>query len=105
MIQIVWDMDNYSVTIEGHAGSGEAGHDLVCAGVSTLAYTLAQRIGGLPECMSSRAILDPGYAEISCKPIPGREDVVQDAFGTICTGFEMLASDYPEYVTFDVVEG
>ena len=41
MITVVYHRDLNRVSIEGHAQSGEVGHDLVCASVSTLAYTLA----------------------------------------------------------------
>ena len=41
MITVVYHRDRNRVEVEGHAYSGEAGHDLVCASASILTHTLA----------------------------------------------------------------
>ena len=49
MIEVIYYREKNRVSISGHAFSGEAGHDLVCAGVSALAYTLAANVGNMEE--------------------------------------------------------
>ena len=44
MIEIVYYKNHNRLTITGHAQSGEPGKDLVCAGVTTLVYTLASNV-------------------------------------------------------------
>ena len=41
MIKVVYHRDHNKVEVTGHAHSGEAGHDLVCASASILVYTIA----------------------------------------------------------------
>ncbi|MBQ4561438.1 MAG: ribosomal-processing cysteine protease Prp [Clostridia bacterium] len=40
MIEAFYDSDNLSLTLMGHADYAPYGQDIVCAGVSTLVYTL-----------------------------------------------------------------
>ena len=44
MIQVIYYRQYNRVTVEGHAGSGPDGHDLVCSAVSALALTLAGNV-------------------------------------------------------------
>ena len=44
MIQVTYYRQYNRVTVEGHAGSGPEGHDLVCSAVSALALTLAGNV-------------------------------------------------------------
>ena len=38
-----------TLSIKGHAGAAEEGHDIVCSSVSILAYTLAQYVSNCFE--------------------------------------------------------
>ena len=40
MIEAVYDRDDLTLTLTGHAEYAPRGQDIVCAGVSTLVYTL-----------------------------------------------------------------
>ena len=40
MIEAVYDSDALTLSVSGHAEYAPKGHDIVCAGVSTLVYTL-----------------------------------------------------------------
>jgi hypothetical protein len=40
MVEVKYYQDKNEVAIKGHAQSGEAGHDLICAAVSALFWTL-----------------------------------------------------------------
>lgn len=44
MLKVKVDTKNYTVTMRGHADFAENGKDIVCAGASTLLYTLATRL-------------------------------------------------------------
>ena len=102
--------DQNRVTIEGHAYSGEPGHDLVCAAASILAYTLADNVqaaesnGWLREMTVELA---EGAAETSCVPGDEYKGVVGLMFLSICAGFRLLAATHPENVKYEnhAVEG
>ncbi len=44
MIKVIYYREYNRLTVEGHAGSGPEGHDLVCASASALALTLAGNV-------------------------------------------------------------
>ena len=93
---------NREVILEGHAGSGEAGRDLVCASASVLAYTLAANLKRAEAAMCAEGVeiyLSPGDTRIGCRAAPPAAVSVFDA---VCTGFELLAEQYPEYVSYKV---
>ena len=105
MIQVTYYKAYNRVTIEGHALSGVPGHDLVCAGASTLAYTLAANVGRMDEmCLVRNAVatLEPGKAEISCNPKSKFTSIVGAIFNSVCVGFELLARDNPDYISYEI---
>ncbi len=114
MIQINFDPFHWCITIKGHAESAEKGHDLICAAVSALALTLAANLEQTkitdPEkengcCREVFSSFDDGDCRIRCVPVPLGSLEICTVFDTICTGFRMLAENWPEYVSFDIVSG
>ena len=106
MIRIVYRRDEHSVRICGHAGSGEAGHDLVCAAVSILAYTLASYVGRMEEMGAatySSAVLRSGEAEIACTPAEEKSGEITRVMDAVCEGFAILAEEFPENAVFERV--
>lgn len=103
MITIVYDRPNHSLTAQGHAGSGEAGHDLVCASVSALVYTLAVNVERLGQ--SAQIRLDSGDAVVHCIPSAARRLMASYLYDSICVGFELIAKQYPEFISYSIVEG
>lgn len=104
MIKVVYNRVIPSVTMEGHAGSGEKGHDLVCASVSILAYTLASLVESMDhgiQVQGATVELNDGGARISCEPIGDYSHPIKLMFDTICTGFEILAEEYPDNVSYE----
>lgn len=105
MIRVTYDRKDNRVTIEGHAGCGPEGHDLVCAAVSALALTLA---GNVSYMEAQEAVygtitkLEEGNAEIQCTPYRRYKDSVAQIFRSICVGFELLATKYPENISYKV---
>ena len=105
MINVVYYRKYNRVTIEGHANSGDPGHDLVCAGVSALAYTLAANVGNLEANGIVRrptVVLENGKAEIAAKAKPRHKATAALIFQSVCVGFEVLATNYPEYVSYEI---
>lgn len=104
MIKVVYNRTIPSVTMEGHAGSGEKGHDLVCASASILAYTLASLIDMMDdEQIHGKTVeLNDGDATISCEPTEDYIPLVRVRFDTICAGFDILAQSYPENISFEM---
>ena len=105
MIHVIYHRKYNRVTVEGHAGSGPEGHDLVCAAVSALALTLA---GNVAYMQAQEAVYDvttklaEGNAEIQCTPYRRYRDSVEQIYRSICVGFELLATKYPENISYDV---
>lgn len=108
MVKVIYDRNQPSVTMEGHAGSGTAGHDLVCASLSILAYTLASSLELLDDeeqrC-NVHVELKEGEGLISCDPDENCCRTVTIIFETICTGFDLLAQNYPNHVFFEITGG
>ena len=104
MIQVTYYRRYNRVTVEGHAGSGPKGHDLVCSAVSALALTLAGNVSYMEaqEAVYGVTIdLKEGNAEIQCTPYRRYKDSVAQIYRAICVGFELLATKYPDYISYE----
>lgn len=105
MIKVTYHRDLNRVSIYGHAKSGEVGHDLVCASASILAYTLASFVENMERSkqVSHPTIeLKEGDALISCEPPNRYKGSVTLVFDSICAGFELLARDYPDNISYEI---
>lgn len=105
MIEVVYHRNYHRLTVEGHACSGEPGHDLVCASASILAYTLAASVANMSAAKQIREPqieLKEGSGQIACKPVRRFEAPVTLIFDTLCAGYELLANNYPEFVSYEV---
>lgn len=104
MIEITYDISNNRVRILGHAGAGKKGEDVVCAGVSALAQTLAANVrhwqasGKLKK--EADISLSDGEGLISWEPKHGYEAATRQIAVAICAGFELIAVELPQYVSF-----
>ena len=107
MIHVTYYRQYNRVTIEGHAGSGPEGHDLVCASVSALALTLAGNVTYMEAQEAVHGViikLEEGNAEIQCTAYRRYKDSAAQIFRAICVGFELLATKYPDNISY-VVRG
>ena len=105
MIKVIYHRKFHQLSIEGHAQAGEYGHDLVCASASILVYTLANAVANMADCgqvREPRIELEEGRGEISCTPPHKYKAPVTLIFDTICAGFELLAQDYPDNISYEV---
>lgn len=103
-VKVVRDKDRKvtGLFVSGHSGYAEAGSDIICAGASTLVYTLAnslERICGIDTEYSTRIAEDMGDGNVSAEIIvpEGRmrdsaaADRAQVIMETIVLGFISLA--------------
>ena len=105
MIHAVYYRKYNRLTVTGHAGAAEPGHDLVCASASMLAYTLAANVANMADNGKVRQPVirnNEGDTEISCNPRHNLKSTVTLVFDSVCVGFELLAHDYPEYVSYEI---
>ena len=106
MIKVVYHRDLNRVEVQGHAKSGEVGHDLVCASASILVYTLASFVQNLKQ---ARQVYNPttelkeGDALIYCDAPRKYKSSITLVFDSICGGFEILAKDYPDNISFEMI--
>ena len=107
MINVTYDRKRLILKVKGHAQSGEAGHDLVCAAASILVYTLSANVTEL--CADRRRVRRPvldireGDTTIACAPVHGMQAVTTLVFDTVCAGFAVLQQRYPENIAYKVV--
>lgn len=105
MVKILYYRDLNRISVEGHAMSGEAGHDLVCAAVSSLVYTLAAFVKNLKasrQAYNVKTILKEGDAVIQCSPPSRYKDGVTLVYDAIAGGFGMIAEDHPDNVVLEI---
>lgn len=105
MINVTYHRLFNRVTVEGHAGNGPEGHDLVCAAVSAIALTLAGNVSYMESQEAVHGViikLDEGNAEIQCTAYRRYKDSVEQIFRAICVGFELLSTKYPENISYTV---
>lgn len=105
MIQAIYYRNHNALSVEGHANSGEPGHDLVCAAVSALVYTMAANVANMADngyVKIEGMELTPGKAEIRCKPAHRFKGTAAMVMNAVCVGFELLARDYPQYICYEI---
>ena len=106
MIAVTYHRDKNRVEMEGHAHSGEVGHDLVCASASILAYTLALFVENMKNAGQTKypkVELTEGYALIDCRAPSRYKSSVTLAFDTVCAGFELLAKYNPHNISYKIM--
>jgi uncharacterized protein YsxB (DUF464 family) len=104
-VKYTYDRDKRecSLTVKGHAGQADVGHDIICASASILAYTIAQVIKSMEhhgDLIEHPTIeLESGDATIVCR---ANDDYIfsemMQSFFVIRTGYALLAHNYPQYV-------
>lgn len=91
--------------LEGHAGAGPKGQDLVCAAASGLACTLGSTVERLYEQGMLRRVpkveLYEGSAEIVAVPKERFQKEVILVFWTVQTGIAELAASFPGNVRME----
>lgn len=93
--------DEHELTITGHAGYAAHGQDIVCAGVSAIAFAL---LGYLEECEDEiddleGPVVENGRVYICCT---GKEKTA-NAFRMAVVGLRQIADSYPDHVDIQIV--
>ena len=84
------------IEIRGHAGAAEYGSDVICAAVSALTVTLAERLRRADTKTGS------GQAKIVYSRRARKER--ESAEFAIC-GYRLLAEKFPDYVHYQEIRG
>ena len=78
MINAAYDPNSLTIRVSGHSGYAPIGSDIVCAGVSTLVYTL------INSCR----------CEISGETVRVKDD--RRVFDAVICGLDMIAQKFPK---------
>lgn len=79
------------LTVDGHAEEGPYGHDIVCAAVSALTFTLEAALRGLSQDMVESCLEPAGHVSVKWQKLSDTGRVYVDAwFLGIC----MVANSY-----------
>lgn len=96
--------DRTLVIIEGHSGFSESGGDVVCAGVSTLVFTLVNCIHdeeASDRLKLIRDIVRDGYVCLEIESFDFAKERISAITDTCITGLLMLCEHYPQYIKFE----
>ena len=102
MTKIRMDWKNLKLEMDGHAGSAEPPHDLVCCAISILGQTLIYALEDLQK--NGKTDVDwtgnekQGYMMIEADPRRNHEAEVQHYFRFAVKGLRLLAEDYPQFI-------
>lgn len=86
-----------TITVTGHAGYAEYGHDIVCAGMSMLTAVLSETMSRYCQRESRD---DGNEYVINIKDLPEEGEYFLRSF---LIGAEMLAEDFSDFVTLRYV--
>ena len=97
--------DSIHMSLKGHAGAAPIGEDLICAGATMMAYTVAQAVQFMQDFgklkKRPKISLNEGNADIVVTP---REKDYAEALHTFYVaqcGIHLLAHNYPEHVKLE----
>lgn len=96
--------DKTVIDIKGHAGFNP-GNDIVCAGVSTLAYALINLIQTMSERRELKEILikdSSGDIHIEAVHDNDQDSKWDDVMEFFITGIAMLEEHYPKHVNLSI---
>ena len=85
------DASHHHLHITGHAGYAPRGQDIVCAGISALAYGLLEYLR--QSGAEARFSLCPGALTIACADSPES----RCAFDLALAGWRNIANTYPQH--------
>lgn len=94
-----WE-DGMEIIANGHAGYGERGSDIVCAGVSALLYALVTYLRGTVDERGIGQMQkqeQEGYLWVRCEGLTACD---ASALAVIETGLGLIADAYPGHVRF-----
>lgn len=104
MIQITFKPKTLELSVNGHAGYGKKGKDIVCSAISTLFYTLGEALYESGEMLEEAPIFkdEEGDGYLACTPKAEYAGSIARTYWTILVGMQMMAGQYPKNVKFIV---
>lgn len=107
MITAKYYKNKKELYVEGHANSAEFGHDLVCAASSILANTFlnnAKKLQKEERLTIAKEDIDSGAFDVKVTPRTKIDESICDiVFLSVLTGYEILAKNFPEFLTYEVI--
>jgi len=96
-----------SLIVTGHSCYAEKGKDIVCSAATILAYTLAQniKVANMRGLLKSepKIKIEDGHIVINCRAkTDGAYAEVLHTYLVIQTGYQLLAHNYPKYVSVEM---
>lgn len=102
MTKVLYEPAKLHLRIEGHAGSAPKGEDLVCSGVSALGFAMLLAAGDYDADVVTDK--ETGVMDVRLKPDgPLTYPLAFTVLKTIAGGLELLAGQYPEFVSYEEV--
>ena len=104
MIEVKFNPKTMELSINGHAGHGKKGKDIVCSAVSTLFYTLGEALWQSAAMLHEEPLIkeEDGEGYIVCRPKEEYEGNIARTYWTVLVGLQMIAEQYPKNVKFIV---
>lgn len=97
-IKVSGSVYHMEMEIKGHAGYAEPGKDIVCAGVSAIAFTLCGYL--LEVDAKARTEIDEKTGHMHIKT-EENNSLIRNAFEMAEVGLAQIAQAYPEHVTIE----
>ncbi len=102
MINVTYDKKRMALEVEGHAEYADKGHDIVCAAVSVLFYTAAEKLFEIfGEKYVEVGVSEAGFAEIKASKLKNSQRC-KDIFEFVLCGIKMIEKDYGEFVKLTI---
>lgn len=86
------------IIVSNHAEAGIDGEDIVCAGISALCFTIAQQIMSIDHTFNLEINQEEAIFVFTNNI---KNDKVDLLLETLCTGLNMMALQYSQYITVE----
>lgn len=96
--------DNLVIIVEGHSGFAKPGEDVVCAGISTIVFTLINCIRdeeAKGRLKLLRDIVREGYICLEIESFDYAKERISGITDACITGLSILSEHYPQYIRFE----
>ena len=105
MTKAVMYWSRMRLEVDGHAGGGEKGKDLICAGVSAIISALCEalRLAENRGRCESECEDEDGHAEVWAFPSMGYSNEIRAYFKMCIAGLRLIARTYPGNVKVEEV--
>jgi uncharacterized protein YsxB (DUF464 family) len=103
MTRIIYERDEFTVTVYGHSAYSEKGEDIVCAGITALTEAMLQRVDGRQAWQPAFGI-NKQKAIVRVHLTPKTRyatETAREMLDTICGGYRIIARQFPKCVRYE----